>query len=470
MKGIRSNVLLIFPLILSSLSIGAQETTPSQALQNALQELRTDIARDTGALNELRARIDAERTPLAERLETLRNQVAARRAELDRIREVRTRGERQQAELAARADALDEEIRYLQSLFSEYGRAAETRMNAARNPQITAALAIARDALDRQEELAPALREMVTASLRWNRSRIGGMSFQASALDEAGMEHPGTFATFGPAAYFASEAPEGPAGMAVLRFGTETPGLYDEFPPATLQAIRTVAKGGQAAVPIDATGGDAIRVAEASPGLIEQLKQGGYTMIPLAGVAAAALLLACWKAIDLSRMGVKDDVHVQAVLDALRADDPERARVHAEGIRRPLRQLVDDLIEHRNAPREHLEEIMYEHVLVSLPFIERNLGALAVLGGVAPLLGLLGTVTGMIHTFQLVTLFGSGDAKLLSGGISEALVTTNTGLAIAIPTLLIHAFLARRTRGIVGALESRAATMVNDLKLRNPAS
>ena len=76
----------------------------------------------------------------------------------------------------------------------------------------------------------------------------------------------------------------------------------------------------------------------------------------------------------------------------------------------------------------------------------------------------------MIHTFQLVTLFGSGDAKLLSGGISEALVTTNTGLAIAIPTLLIHAFLARRARGIVGALESRAATMVNDLKLRNPAS
>jgi biopolymer transport protein ExbB len=100
----------------------------------------------------------------------------------------------------------------------------------------------------------------------------------------------------------------------------------------------------------------------------------------------------------------------------------------------------------------------------AVPGLERHLQTLAVLGAVAPLLGLLGTVTGMIHTFQLVTVFGSGDAKLLSGGISEALVTTEVGLIIAVPVLLFHAFLARRVRIVVGALERTAAEFVHRLK------
>ena len=83
-----------------------------------------------------------------------------------------------------------------------------------------------------------------------------------------------------------------------------------------------------------------------------------------------------------------------------------------------------------------------------------------------PLLGLLGTVTGMIHTFRLVTVFGTGDARLLSGGISEALVTTEFGLMIAIPVLLVHAYLARRVRTIIGRLENRAIEFVGELKDR----
>jgi biopolymer transport protein ExbB len=103
-------------------------------------------------------------------------------------------------------------------------------------------------------------------------------------------------------------------------------------------------------------------------------------------------------------------------------------------------------------------------VLCTVPKLERHLGTLAVFGGIAPLLGLLGTVTGMIHTFQLVTVFGSGDAKLLSGGISEALITTEFGLAIAIPVLLIHAFFARRVRNMISHLEQTAVMMINALK------
>jgi len=450
--------------------IDRAETEATTAIEAALLGLQTDIRHDTESLNALRARIETEREPLATRLEALRDSVAERRSEVEQVRRIRIQRQQEWTELEARAKALEEEQKYLRSLFSEYGRAMDTRMNAARHPVVMEGLKSARAKIDGNTELDVALRGLLAVSTDWNRDRVGGMTFPGAALDEAGLEHSGAFATFGPVATFASEAPDGPVGLAVLRFGADRPAVYDAFSPETLSAIRTVAEGGQAEVPVDPTGGDAIRVAEANPSLVAHLKQGGFTMIPLAGVAIVALLLALWKSIELARMGVKADNHVTRVVEALRKNDPVAARSHATAVRRPLRRLIDDLIDYREAPREHLEEILHEHVLASLPNIERNLGALAVLGGVAPLLGLLGTVTGMIHTFQLVTLFGSGDAKLLSGGISEALVTTETGLAIAIPTLLVHAFLARRARGIVASLETQAATLVNDLKIRTAAS
>ena len=91
-----------------------------------------------------------------------------------------------------------------------------------------------------------------------------------------------------------------------------------------------------------------------------------------------------------------------------------------------------------------------------LPFI-------AIAAASAPLLGLLGTVTGIINTFKLITVFGSGDVKTLSGGISEALITTEFGLIIAIPSLLLHAFLSRKAKGIVHRMETTAVAFLNKL-------
>jgi biopolymer transport protein ExbB len=108
---------------------------------------------------------------------------------------------------------------------------------------------------------------------------------------------------------------------------------------------------------------------------------------------------------------------------------------------------------------------MYEQILSQVPLLERFLSPLAVCASVAPLLGLLGTVTGMIHTFNLITVFGTGDAKLLSGGISEALITTEVGLMIAVPALLIHAYLSRRVRRAVALTQQTAIMFVNATKL-----
>ena len=110
---------------------------------------------------------------------------------------------------------------------------------------------------------------------------------------------------------------------------------------------------------------------------------------------------------------------------------------------------------------------MYERMLEVQPRLERLLPFIAVTAATAPLMGLLGTVTGMINTFKLITVFGTGDAKQLSSGISEALVTTEFGLIVAIPSLIMHALLNRRAQGVMANMERMAVAFVNGLVRKN---
>ncbi len=104
---------------------------------------------------------------------------------------------------------------------------------------------------------------------------------------------------------------------------------------------------------------------------------------------------------------------------------------------------------------------MQEAILAEIPRLERFLSTLAVLASIAPLLGLLGTVTGMINTFQVITFHGTSDPRLMSGGISEALVTTMLGLGVAIPIMLSHSLLSRRVETSIAQIEEKSIRFVN---------
>lgn len=439
-----------------------------ERVTQAILDTQNDIKRDTEELNKQRAEIALQRRPLAEKLKRLQSEVKKRRKEVERIRHLRLQGEKEQAALESEASAVKEECRYLLSLFTEYARSFETRVSAAESMPLAEKLKPIQTSLagnNSYEGFADAVGNLLELSATFNSNRVGGALFDGVALNKKGVECRGKFATFGPVAYFAS-TDKSTVGLAVTQFGALQPAIYGEFSDAALNAIKSIITGDEDSVPLDVTMGDAIKIAKSKTTLIEQVKKGGFVMFPLLAVAVTALILALWKSFELGMVHVKPDEQIDAVIESIKRDEIETAKLKAAKIKYPLRPLLEEAIKHRDAPRDHLEEIMHEHVLAFLPWLERNLGTLAVLGGIAPLLGLLGTVTGMIHTFHLVTIFGSGDAKLLSGGISEALVTTETGLAIAIPVLLIHSFLARRARGIVAALEQMAVSIVNDLKVR----
>ncbi len=126
----------------------------------------------------------------------------------------------------------------------------------------------------------------------------------------------------------------------------------------------------------------------------------------------------------------------------------------------PLGRVMQVYEEYGTADTETLELKLDESILKDAPQLERGLTTVKVVSIIAPLLGLLGTVTGMILTFQQITLFGTGDPKMMAGGISQALVTTMIGLSVAIPLTLLHSWLRDRSKGLIQILEEESAGMV----------
>jgi biopolymer transport protein ExbB len=233
--------------------------------------------------------------------------------------------------------------------------------------------------------------------------------------------------------------------------------------PVRRQLERYLA-GESGRVPVDLTGGPALRQIARKPSFLEQVQAGGPIVWPLAVIAFLALATIVWRVVHLNRVHRNTDRIMAAVnAEAAKGDWPACARIVDDATcrRSPVARVVRAGLEAREETREVQESVLEEAILRELPVLQRGLAMLAVFGAVAPLLGLLGTVTGMIDTFRVITLHGTGDPKLMSGGISEALVTTEIGLAIAIPVMLAHTWLKRRTDHVIGDMEQQAMHLVN---------
>ena len=224
--------------------------------------------------------------------------------------------------------------------------------------------------------------------------------------------------------------------------------------------------GDSGQVPIDLSGGSALRQIARKPTLLEQLEQGGAIVYPLLVLAVVALLVVVWKLLHLQRVHANTDrIMVPINEEASRGNWQRCAELVNDAVcrRSPVARVVRAGLDVRHESREIQESVLQEAMLHELPLLQRGLAMLAVFAAVAPLLGLLGTVTGMIETFRVITLHGTGDPKLMSGGISEALVTTEVGLAIAIPVMLCHTWLKRRVDHVVGDMEEQAVHLVNTI-------
>ena len=238
-----------------------------------------------------------------------------------------------------------------------------------------------------------------------------------------------------------------------------------ELPPRNVRrALDKYLAGQSDLVPIDMSGGAALRQLTQHTDLIEHVRQGGPIIWPIFLIALAALMIVVIKIIYLNRMrGNTDRIMGEVNELAAKGDWAACDQIVAghQGKKSPVVQVIKAGLEARNESRETLESVLQEAILHELPQVQKGIAMLAVLGAVAPLLGLLGTVTGMIDTFRVITLFGTSDPKLMSGGISEALVTTELGLAVAIPIMLLHTYLSRKSDHLIGDMEAKAVQLTN---------
>lgn len=208
------------------------------------------------------------------------------------------------------------------------------------------------------------------------------------------------------------------------------------------------AKGGSGleAVYIDPSQGQILSLLTAKATLMERYHAGGLPGYVITVMLAIGLLIALYKIIILTVMssGIRKQLN--------NPQNPSTSN--------PLGRILTVYEENKNADTESLELKLDEAILRELPSIESGINLIKILAAIAPLLGLLGTVIGMIATFQQITLFGTGDPRIMAGSISMALVTTAQGIIAALPLILLHSVVAGRSKSIVHILDEQAAGIV----------
>ena len=196
---------------------------------------------------------------------------------------------------------------------------------------------------------------------------------------------------------------------------------------------------------LDPTGGSILGLLVQAPSTKERVDQGGTVGYILIGIGIIALLIALERFVSLTITSLKVKRQMK---NPTPSDD------------NPLGRVLKVKDQYPHVAFDTLELKLSEAILREMPKITRNLTLIKIVSVIAPLLGLLGTVTGMIKTFQAITLFGTGDPKLMAGGISTALMTTVLGLVVAIPTVVLSTMLNTRSKGILFILQEQSAGII----------
>lgn len=438
--------------------------------------LLREMNRALEQLDSARAKIAEEKLPLAERLAELEAKLIEERRLYEKTRRKADNRNLELNQLRNDIKAREQEMNYLLSLFGEYLRNFESRLHIAELRRYEADLAEARTMADR-DDLSAAERLLaqwvvVNRTLKRVEQLIGGDRFSGEATGEDGRLRRGTFGLVGPLAVFAAEQGDW-VGIVEQRLGSLEPSIAPFGDPIQAEQTRALLQSGEGELPFDGSLGNARKIEATKETLLEHIQKGGVVIYPILGLGAFVAIFSVHKWIRLAIVRLPGRREMDAFLAAVRSGrDGEAQDMLARMGRGPAARMLASGWSRRAAPRDVVEEAMFAELLETRFVFNRGLPFIAVGAACAPLLGLLGTVTGIIATFKLITVFGSGDVKMLSAGISEALITTEFGLLVAIPSLLSHAFLSRKARSMVDRLEQMAIGFMDALseRVRNPNS
>jgi biopolymer transport protein ExbB len=454
------SVATIYLLGSAFLSVAQEAAVTPDAVANKVDN---DLKLSLAKLSELEQAIAAEKVPLNEKLNGMEAELIELRKKFETVdRELTTRN-LAVTNLQKEIKAQEATEGYLSTLFDDYVRNFQTQVHISELARYDADLKAASNAPENPNltpsQVFEAQAKVVDLSIARIVDLAGGARFEGRALADGNIVE-GNFVLSGPVAIFAS-SDGSVAGLAEQKLGSLEPNIVP-LPDITLvPQIKTLASSGSGVLPFDPTEGDALKIEETKETLKEHIGKGGFFVYPLIGIALIAWLLALYKFITFLFVKSASRKQVDEILDAIQHRDTAKAMAIANKIGGPIGEMLKSGIDHINEPRELIEEVMYEKMLDARLKLNSLLPFISVTAAAAPLLGLLGTVTGIIKTFKLITVYGAGDAKSLSSGISEALITTEIGLIVAIPSLMLYAFLSRKASGILSTMEKMAIAFLN---------
>ncbi|MDQ2069471.1 MotA/TolQ/ExbB proton channel family protein [Natronospira bacteriovora] len=227
----------------------------------------------------------------------------------------------------------------------------------------------------------------------------------------------------------------------LVELGRQPAGRYRSM----AQNLYNADSGDIVAMAVDPSRGSLLALLIQTPSLGERIQQGGAPGYVIIALGIIGLLLVIERLIFLTMAGQRIKAQV-----GTGKPNPNNA----------LGRVMGAYAENKDDDIETLELKIDEAILKETPALEARLGAIKIISAVAPLLGLLGTVVGMIRTFQMITLFGAGDPQLMADGISQALMTTAMGLTVAIPLVLLHAVVAAQSKRLVQILEEQSTGII----------
>jgi biopolymer transport protein ExbB len=443
-------------LLAATLPASAQDDTA--ALTAALEKARAERAEAISQLDQARQKIAAEKPALArefaetelELREKRRLTRIARTSQSDRDAELR----QLERERATRS----QDASYLAGLLKDHALRTDTLATPGQVLLVLPPEILAANPTDSSTALEQRL-PVIDASIDQLEALLGGSTRPGQAATVEGQIFDGTFAAAGPLSWFVSND-GATAGEALPSRNGEIPHIH----PAPAAPITALTTGKATPLGIDVTGGKAMVLAEVEGGFLTLIQKGGLWVWPILFLALLSAVFGSFKFLALMRIREPGEAWLNAILSALRTSDRAKAADLARSASHPAGPVVEKLIDLADRPADQVEETLYEQLMVVQSRAGSLLPVIAVTAATSPLLGLLGTVSGMIATFNLITVFGSGDPKPLAGGISEALITTLFGLVVAIPALILHAFLSRRAQGIVETTERLGLAFINGLR------
>lgn len=449
--------LLIAGLIL----LGSLQPVAARSISNVDEEYRQRRDEAVAALNRERDAIQEEKRSLARALREQEETVAALRENVRRLQQKEDDHRAARERLRARVEGLRYQHDFITgNVLPEYIGLWESSLTPAAWNRLRAEIESYRQQVGEDETAAMAggLRLLETSS-RHLRNSFGGVLYEGEAVDADGRIHEGRYLEFGPLLYFEGPSAIGPAA-------TEPGSLIPSVRPLSdkqTDRLRGVIANGEGLLPVDPTGDGVPAGIGQKESLLDHLGKGGIWVFPILAFAGIATVIAIIKSIQVFSIRRPEAGLIQQLINHIRDGDRESARILAAAQPDPIGPMLAAASAHAGEPPELVEEIMYEAMLDTQPKLESGLNVIAVTAAAAPLLGLLGTVTGIIKTFNLMSIYGAGDPRPLISGISEALVTTELGLLLAIPALVIHALLQRRVSAIMADMEKHAVTLLNGL-------